>query len=71
MGPDNMAPHSERLESSVLPLLLLLLQHRQYENYKLSKYLDHTVIKQIRSSQYLVKMRIVNSYSYNKTKEMH
>jgi hypothetical protein len=38
---------------------MLLLLHRQHENYKFSKYLDHTVIKQIGSLQYFVKKRIV------------
>jgi hypothetical protein len=60
VGPDNMAPHPGRLESSVLSLLLLLLLHRQHENYKFSKYLNHTVIKQIGSLHYFVKKRIVS-----------
>jgi hypothetical protein len=54
-----MAPHPGRMESSVLPLLLLLL-HKKHENNKLSKYLDHTVIKLIGSSQYFVKKRILS-----------
>lgn len=59
VGPDNMAPHPGGMESSVLPLSLLML-HQKHENYKLSKYLDHTVIKQIGSSQYFVKKRVVS-----------